>query len=372
MNQQSMRNLTLFDLLARNWQCQAPVAGLRFSGDGLAVAFAWADGTVAIAAAEDREPPESRIRVSGDLGQTTIRPREKPPVPLIVTAAFGDNTVPLAIQPRAGFLAGTTGGDVLPVSTAGDVGEPLIKTGNPVVALDRAAHAGVIAAGGDQCVVLWRGASDTRSLDLEKPLSGLALSPDGRRLALGFGDSLSLRPTQGSGTSREIPLPARPITIGWSGDGAWLACGLETGGLALVGMADGRIDIVPGFPAPVRTLCWSEPAGALFASGAFRIAGWSTAALPLDRKAGGALETGHAGLVAIEVVAAHPAKPLVAAGSANGRIVVARTGSRDELVVRPLGGAVTGLGWSADGRHLAIGCADGMAAIVTFPDQMFK
>lgn len=372
MNQQSMRNLTLFDLLARNWQCQALVAGLRFSGDGLAVAFACTDGTVSVTAAEDREPPEARIRVSGDLGQTTIRPREKPHAPLSVTAAFGDNAVPLATQPRSGFLVGSAGGEVLPVSGGGEVGEPLFETGGPIVALDRATIAGVIAAGGEHGVVLWRGASDMRRIGLEKPLSALALSPDGRRLALGFSDSLSVRPAQGSGASREIPLPARALSIQWSQDGGLLACGLENGNLALVAATDGNCSILPGFPAPVRGVAWSAPAKALFASGAFRIAGWSAAALPLDGKTGGALETGHADLVPIEAVAAHPAKPLVAAGSANGRIVVAKAGSREELVVRPLGGAVTALAWSGDGRHLAIGCADGTAAVATFPDQLFK
>ena len=88
MNQQTMQNLTLFDLLARSWQRPSAIADLRFSADGSTVAFTSVDGTVAIAAVADHEPPESRIRVSDDLGQTTIRPREKPPVPLIATAAL--------------------------------------------------------------------------------------------------------------------------------------------------------------------------------------------------------------------------------------------------------------------------------------------
>ena len=86
----------------------------------------------------------------------------------------------------------------------------------------------------------------------------------------------------------------------------------------------------------------------------------------------GALETGRAGLVLVEAVAAHPEKKLIAAGYANGRITIAQIGARDELVVRPLGSAVTALAWSGDGRHLAIGAVDGTAAIVTFPAQMFK
>ncbi|MEI9405817.1 hypothetical protein [Mesorhizobium argentiipisi] len=88
MNQQTMQNLTLFDLLARSWRRPSAIADLCFSADGLTVAFTSVDGTVAIAAVADQEPPESRIRVSGDLGQTTIRPREKPPVPLIASAAL--------------------------------------------------------------------------------------------------------------------------------------------------------------------------------------------------------------------------------------------------------------------------------------------
>lgn len=372
MNQHAMQTLTLFDLLARSWQRPSAVTGLRFSADGSAVAFAGADGTVAIAATADREAPDSRIRVSGDLGQTSIRPRENPPAPLIATASLGDGAVPLAAQARSGFLVGSDGGEVLPLGCDGEIGEPLLRTDGPVIALDRAAQAGVVAAGGEHGCALWRAAGDTRTMALDRPLSALALSPDGRRVALGLGDGLSVRATQGSGAARQILLPARPISIGWSGDGTWLACALETAGFALVNMADGRTDIVPGFPAPVRTLCWSEPANALFAAGAFRIAGWSMTAPPFGGETAGALETGRAGMVPVEVVAAHPQKKLVAASHANGRITVAQIGTREEIAVRPLGGAVTALAWSDDGRHLAIGSADGTAAIITFPDQMFK
>jgi hypothetical protein len=158
----------------------------------------------------------------------------------------------------------------------------------------------------------------------------------------------------------------------WSADGTWLACGLETGGFALVSVTDGRADIVGGFPSPVRTVCWSLPENALFASGAFRIAGWSMTAPPLGGETSGALETGRAGLVAVETLAAHPKKKLIAAGYANGRITIAQIGARDELLVRPLGSPVTALAWSGDGLHLAVGTVDGTAAIITFPAQMFK
>jgi len=375
MNQQTIQNLTLFDLLARSWQRPSAIADLRFSADGSAVAFASADGTVAIAAVADHEPPEARIRVSNDLGQTTIRPREKPPVPLIATAAFGDGDVPLAVDTHSGFLVGAASGEVLHLTAGGDVAGALVKIDGPVVAIDHSAKAGTTAISNGHDVFLSHGRGDAMRLerDVASSTDVLVFSPGGRRLACGLGEGLSIWAVEGDAALiRDIPLAARPVSIRWSRDGTWLACGLETGGFALVSVADGRVDVVAGFPSPVRAVCWSQPAHALFASGAFRIAGWSMTAPPVGGDTSGALETGRAGLVLVEAVAAHPEKKLIAAGYANGRITIAQIGARDELLVRPLGNAVTALAWSGDGRHLAIGSVDGTAAIVTFPAQMFK
>ncbi|TPK65539.1 WD40 repeat domain-containing protein [Mesorhizobium sp. B2-4-19] len=375
MNQQTMQNLTLFDLLARSWRCPSAIADLCFSADGSTVAFTSVDGTVAIAAVADQEPPESRIRVSGDLGQMTIRPRERPPVPLIASAAFGDGDAPLAAYLHSGFLIGTAAGEVVHLTADGDVAETLIKIEGPVVAIDHSARTAVTAVSDGHDVFLSRNRGDVARLEhAATSLTGaLAFSPDGRRLACGSSNGLSIWAIEGPASLiRDFSFPARPTSIRWSGYGTWLACGLEAGGFALIGLADGLTDTVAGFPSPVRTVCWSPPANALLASGAFRIAGWSMTAPPLDGETAGALETGRAGLVLVETVAAHPQKKLVAAGYANGRITVAQIGGRDELLVRPLGSGVTALAWSADGRHLAAGMVDGTVAIITFPAQMFK
>lgn len=375
MNQHAIQNLTLFDLLARSWRRPSAVADLRFSTDGSTVAFTCVDGTVAIAAVADQEPPESRIRVSGDLGQTTIRPREKLPAPLIATAALGDGDVPLASYLRSSFLVGTAAGEAVHLSADGNVMETLVKIDRPIVAIDHSDRPALTAVSNGQDIFLSRGGGDAVRLQhgTTSSTEAIAFSPDGRHLACGFDDGLSIWALEdGAAPMRDISLSARPVSMRWSGDGIWLACGLETGGFALVSLADGRADIVTGFPSPVRTMCWSQPANALFASGAFRIAGWSMTAPPVDGETSGALETGRAGLVPVETVAAHPAKKLIAAGYANGRITIAQIGARDELLVRPLGSPVTALAWSGDGLHLAVGTVDGTAAIVTFPAQMFK
>ncbi|MFD1981286.1 WD40 repeat domain-containing protein [Mesorhizobium newzealandense] len=375
MNQQTMQNLTLFDLLARSWRRPSAIADLRFSADGSTVAFACVDGTVAIATVADHEPPEARLRVSNDLGQTTIRPREKPPVPLIATGAFGDGDVPLVAYAHSGFLVGAASGEALHLTAGGEVVEPLIKIDGPIVAIDHSVRSDTTAVSNGHDVFLSSGRGDAVKLKhaAASSMDALAFSPGGKHLACGVGEGLSIWSVEGDAALiRDVPLSARPASIRWSSDGTWLACGLETGGFALVSLADNLAGLVAGFPSPVRSVCWSQTANALFASGAFRITGWSMTAPPFGGETSGALETGHAGLVLVEAVAAHPEKKLIAAGYANGRITVAQIGARDELLVRALGSTVTALAWSSDGRHLAVGSADGTAAIVTFPAQMFK
>ncbi|WP_292599287.1 WD40 repeat domain-containing protein [Mesorhizobium sp.] len=375
MNQHAIQNLTLFDLLARSWRRPSAVADLHFSADGSTVAFTCVDGTVSLAAVADQEPPESRIRVSNDLGQTSIRPREKSPVPLIATAAFGDGDVPLAAHLNSGFLVGGASGEVRHLTAGGESLEPLLMIDGPIVAIDHSARTDTTAVSNGHDVFLSRGQGDAVKLRHATTSStdALAFSPGGRRLACGRGEGVCIWAAEGDAALiRDVGFPAPPVSIRWSGDGTWLACGLETGGFALVSAADDRYGIVAGFPSPARTLCWSLPENALFASGAFRIAGWSMTAPPLDGETSGALETGRAGLVPVETVAAHPEKKLIAAGYANGRITIAQIGSREEALVRPMGSPVTALAWSGDGRHLAVGAVDGTAAIVTFPAQMFK
>lgn len=375
MNQQNTRNLTPFDLLARSWQRPSAVTEARFSTDGSVAAFASEDGTIAIAAVADQEPPESRIRVSGDLGQTTIRPRAKPPVPLISTPQLAPEAVPLAACGQSDFLVGGGAGAVFLLRADGGLDETGLKLEGRVVAIDHSLATGATVASDGARILLVRPHRDTIGLahDASSPITALALSRDASHLAFSAANRLSIWVIG----DEIMPLDnfafaGRPVSIRWNRQGPWLACALEDGGYGLIDLARARSDTVAGFPAPVRSVCWSLPANALVTSGAFRIAAWSMSTPPFADATAGALETGRASMVLVEMVAAHPEKQLVAAGYADGRISIAQLGARDELIVRPSGGTVTALTWSRDGRHLAVGAADGTAALVTFPAQMFK
>lgn len=375
MNQQTIRNLSLFDLLARSWKRPAPIADVRFNADGSAVAFSGTDGSIAIAPTADAEPPEQRIRVSADLGQTTIRPRKNPPAPITAAAIGDDGDAPLAAYRKSGFVCGGATGDVLGLNWSGEVEETLFRTETgPVIAVDHSGQTDITVATDGDHLYLMRGSGEVARFGRGpgSHIEALAVSPDGSQVAASFADGLSIWALDGAAAAlHEIMLPSRPHCLQWKADGRALACSLEGGGFGVVDLRGRGVECFPDFPASVRSLSWSSPADAFVASGAFRIAAWS-AGVSQTGQDRAALVTGRAGLVLVDAVAAHPKKALVAAGYANGQIVIAGIGARDEMLVRSSGGVVTALAWSADGNHLALGDASGTAAIVTFPHQMFK
>lgn len=360
MTQPNVETLTLFDLIARQWQADGAVAELAFSRDGGALAAATTAGGVAIAAVADAEPPEARIRVSGDIGQTTIRPRTGRPAPLVALSGLADRAPALAAA-AAGFLVGDGAGQVLRVGADGCSEATALAVGGAVVALDAGAAGGIAASDGAE-LVLEGGAR----LDLWG-VAGLAFAPDGARLGAALGTGLAL--VEAGEPVRILPLPTEG-PIRWRRDGAVLAAALGAAGLGIAAPVSGETATLGNFPGPVHDLAWSAPGAALVAAGAFRVAAWDEAGLP--EGAPRPLVCGRAGLVLVEAVAAHPLRGLVAAGYANGQVLVAAIGGRDELLLRQHGEAVTALAFSPDGRHLAIGDAGGSLAIATFPPQLFK
>ena len=82
---------------------------------------------------------------------------------------------------------------------------------------------------------------------------------------------------------------------------------------------------------------------------------------------GDPVEAGRGGLVVVDRVAASPDRPLLAVGYNNGLVCLNKIGTREEMMLRPPGAAVTVLAWSPDGTHLAFGDAEGEATLVAFP-----
>ena len=204
-----------------------------------------------------------------------------------------------------------------------------------------------------------------RSLDLPSSVGGLAFAPKGLRLAI----------AHYNGATLWFPnaLEAKPETLAWKGshlgvqfspDGRFLITSMQEPALHGWRLADGQHMRMSGYPARVRSMGFTSDGKWLATSGANELILW-----PFDSKEG---PTGkqprtlaqHSSRAA--VVACHPRQPVVAAGYADGLLLLIRLADGAAILVRqPEGAAISALAWRADGQALAFGTEDGKAGILT-------
>jgi WD40 repeat protein len=371
MDTMEAETATLYELLGRHWTVGAPVTNAVFDPAKEGVAFALADGGLAIAPLNDFEPPQDRCRVALDEGRRTISPRRKP-VPPLTKVIISDAPLHLASFGTAGFVASDRG-RLLQVSASG-VTRVAATHGSPIDLLAQVVNGGVLAAA-DGTIIFYDSNGDVGWLQQRAGgrASAMAVSRDGRRFAMGADGCLLVRafgPRPHPAASYEL---GSVSTLSWSPDGSWLAASIARTGIVLLRVADSRIVRIPNYPADVASLSWSADSRILLTSGGYRMVAWDISSLDDESERPISVATGRAGFVLVEAVDVHPGRPLVAGGYGDGRVVVARIGESGELVVKPPGrGAVQALQWSRDGQHLAVGTRDGEAAIVTFPPHIFK
>jgi len=362
---------TLFSILARHWAVAAPVTGVVFDRGESAAAFVLADGALALASLADNEPAEKRQHISAENGRITVAPRRKPLPPLtllkpgeaeIRLAAYGDN-----------FLAGTPSGQLMTISRQGET-QPLACSGHDGIrCLAAAPDGGVLVATEKGVRLLDADGTLTAVAGMDGPADCLAASLSGNRFAAAVNGRILICPL-GKEQSPALDFdglgPCR--NLAWSPDGNWLAAALGEEGLAVIEVANGRLQQIKNYPAPVTGLSWDRASRSLATSGAFRVIVWPVEEL---QKSSGrsSVETGRLGFIIATAIAMNPTRPMVATGYGNGMVAMAQVGNPSEVVVKPAGsGAVTALRWSANGNELAIGTSEGDAAFMAFPSYFFK
>lgn len=375
MSTATVEDLTLFGLLSRSWELDAGVVDVVFDRSGDAVAFALADGSVALAALADAEPATARIRMSVEHGQASIQPRAKALPP--ITPVHAGRQAPAAIAPHreSGFVLAEASGALVHVGADGTRDVLSNALDGPITEIDVAPGTGrlaCIAAGGEVAVVA---AVDDRPAPLPQDGSAqrLGFSPRGDLLAVARDGAVTIWSMEDTPRRvADLPAAERPHAMAWSPDGILLACG-HGSGIEAWRMGDGGTISLGDYPSPVRSIVWSAGGAAMVTSGAFRIIAWPRDRLATTGAPPSTLDTGRPSLAAVDAVAAHPSKPLVAAGYENGMLAIAELGKPDELPIKTEGqGAISGLKWSGDGRFLALGTDRGLAAIVELPPQMLK
>jgi len=118
-----------------------------------------------------------------------------------------------------------------------------------------------------------------------------------------------------------------------------------------------------GYSARVRSLAWSAGGKWLATSGAEQLILW-----PFGSKDGPMGKTPRvlaAFGVKVEAVACHPKVDVVAAGYADGLVLLVRLDDGAEVLAKKPGPApISALAWDATGARLAWGAEDGAAGII--------
>jgi WD40 repeat protein len=195
-------------------------------------------------------------------------------------------------------------------------------------------------------------------------VTGLAFDGKGKRLAASHYNGASVWFTQSKTDN--------PRVLDWKGSHTGIAMhpaadavvtAMQENALHGWRLVDGQHMRMTGYPAKPETLGFTRNGKWLASSGADAIVLWPFFG-------GGPMGKPPVELAQIEGVlctrvACHPKEEVVAAGFADGTVVMAQIGTQKLLVVsRPVGQAISALAWSSDGGKLLFGTESGLAALV--------
>ncbi len=267
----------------------------------------------------------------------------------------------LAASP-AGFITGGDDGGFRRTPANG-APETISQFGNKWVE-QVAAHGTVAVAAVGKSAHVFDGASKLKQLDHPSTVTGIAFDAKGKRIAASHYNGASVW-----FVAAKVDSPRR---LEWKGSHIGIA--LHPGGDAVVTamqenalhgwrLADGQHMRMSGYPAKTESLSFTRSGKWLASGGADTIVLWPFfGGGPMGKAP---MELAGGDQVLCTRVAAHPQMDVVAAGFADGLVVLADIGSERILPVAPPGhGPVSALAWSEDGGWLAFGTETGFAALV--------
>ncbi len=227
-----------------------------------------------------------------------------------------------------------------------------------------AAHGNTVACGVGKTAHVFEGDAKLKALDHPSTVTGLAFDAKGKRLAASHYNGATLW-----FVAAKVDSPRR---LEWKGSHTGVA--INPAGDAVVTamqenslhgwrLADGQHMRMSGYPAKTESLSFTRNGKWLASSGADTVVLWPFFGGGPMGKAPTELAGGDN--ILCTRVACHPQHEVVAAGFADGLVILADIASSRILpVAAPGRGAVSALAWSADGSTLALGTETGFAALV--------
>lgn len=203
-----------------------------------------------------------------------------------------------------------------------------------------------------------------KSIEVASTVGGLAFLPKGFRLAIAHYNGVTLWFPNMTGTPELHEWKGSHLAVTASPDARFLVTSMHESALHGWRLVDGKDMRMTGYPARVRSMDWSAGGKWLATSGADAVIMW-----PFQTKDGPmGKEPKMLGQMKslVTAVACHPREGILAAGYADGTVLMVRLDDGAEITVRRANGsAVSALAWDARGAVLALADEAGEGGLLT-------
>jgi len=317
------------------------VVGVAFGREGRSAAFSLGDGTLRLA--------ESGNAAAG------FRKLE----------AHDGACLSLAPDIADGFLSGGDDGKLLRVAPDGSTAE-LADFGMMKWVEHVASHPSGLraAAVGKQVHLLDKAGAKLKALTHPSTVGGVAFDAKGKRVAAGHYNGASVWFVNAKEDKpRVLPWKGSHQMVAFSPDGTHVVTTMQENALHGWRLTDQQDMRMSGYPTKIKSISFTGKGRWLATSGADCVVLWPFfAGGPMGKPP---VELAGGDGVLCTQVACHPQHEVLAAGFADGLVLMAEIGSGKIVpVAAPGRGPVSALAWNPAGTHLAFGTETGFAGLV--------
>ena len=223
--------------------------------------------------------------------------------------------------------------------------------------------AGALAWSAGKQVFVRSPKGDERVLEAPSTVGGLAFARKGLRLAVAHYNGVTLWFPNVQTEPEKLAWKGSHLGVLLSPDGRFLITSMQEPMLHGWRLSDRKELRMSGYGERVRSFAFTADGRSLATSGANQLILWPFQGK--DGPMGKPPELRAPAQSAVAVVAPHPKVALVAAGYADGMVLLVRLEDGAEVLARnPASAPVTALAWNAGGSMLAFGTEDGDAGVI--------
>ena len=331
----------------KTWSFDAFVVGIAAAGNGRTFGVALGDGTVRIVDADAPEPSPITAHAGACL-------------------SFAADTDPDA------FLSGGDDGKLVRINATGEVTTLAETKGKWIDQVTAHAGAGVrvYAIGKDAYVLDTKGKKEPRKLSHASSVGGLAINPKGKRLAVSHYNGVTLWWLAAQDSKPQmLDWKGSHLAVAWSPHGDYVITEMQENSLHGWRLSDNNHMRMSGYGAKVRSMSFSRRGVVLATGGADTVICWPfSGGGPMGKAP---LEFGSGPMNVsdgspVTAVASNPKRDVIAAGFANGAIVLGNPGVRSVAIAGARKAPVTALAWNAAGDRLIVGDEAGDVVLADF------